>query len=139
MAKFGHHPTVKWWREQAPSQQSTSAVVLNSDALRSLCLEAGADDVGFVEIDRPAIADQHLDILRAFPPTKTLISFVTKMNRENIRTPVRSAVNLEFHANYDHANEVARKIVKTLEPTGVRGMVPGATFPMEMDHFPGKV
>jgi epoxyqueuosine reductase QueG len=111
----------------------------NAEALRSLCLEAGADDVGFVEIDRQAIADQHSDILTAFPNTKTLISFVTRMNRENIRTPVRSAANIEFHANYDHANEVARKILKILEQTGVRGMIPGASFPMEMDQFPGKV
>jgi epoxyqueuosine reductase QueG len=139
MAKFDNHPTVKWWREQAASHPPVTPVPLNSAALRSLCLEAGADDVGFVEIDRPAIADQHSDILRAFPSTKTLISFVTRMNRENIRTPVRSAANLEFHANYDHANEVARRIARILEQTGVRSMVPGASFPMEMDQFPGKV
>ncbi len=139
MAKFDDHPTVKWWREQATSSQPAITIPLNSEALRSLCLEAGADDVGFVEVGRPAIADQHPDILRAFPPTQTLISFVTRMNRENIRTPVRSAANLEFHANYDHANEVARRIVRTLEQSGVRGMVPGASFPMEMDQFPGKV
>jgi len=139
MAKFDEHPTVKWWREQAEGNRSTITAPLNSDALRSLCLEAGADDVGFVEVDRPAIADQRPDILKAFPPTKTLISFVTRMNRENIRTPVRSAANLEFHANYDHANEVARRIARILEQTGVRSMVPGASFPMEMDRFPGKV
>jgi len=139
MPKFEDHPTVKKWREQAASKQATSPFPLNADSLRSLCLEAGADDVGFVEIARPAIADQHSDILRAFPPTKTLISFVTQMNRENVRTPVRSAANMEFHANYDHANEVARSIVKILEQTGVRGMIPGASFPMEMDQFPGKV
>jgi Fe-S-cluster-containing hydrogenase component 2 len=139
MAKFDEHPTVKWWREQSASAPSIMKAPLNSDALRSLCIEARADDVGFVEVDRPAIADQRSDILKAFPPTKTLISFVTKMNRENIRTPVRSAANLEFHANYDHANEVARKIAKLLEQIGIRGMVPGASFPMEMDQFPGKV
>ena len=139
MNKLNNHPTVKWWREQSTRNQPTRTVPLNSDSLRSLCLEAGADDVGFVEIDRPAIADQRSDILAAFPPTKTLISFVCRMNRENIRTPVRSATNVEFHANYDHANEVARNIVKTLEQTGVRAMVPGASFPMDMDRFPGKV
>lgn len=139
MNKFDNHPTVRGWREQSANNQPTSTVALNFDALRRLCLEAGADDVGFVEVNRPAIADQHSDILRAFPPTKTLISFVTRMNRENIRTPVRSAANLEFHANYDHANEVARRIARILEQTGVRSMVPGASFPMEMDRFPGKV
>ncbi|WP_228014671.1 hypothetical protein [Fortiea sp. LEGE XX443] len=115
IAKFDDHPTVKWWREQAASNQPVTPFPLNSDALRLLCWEAGADDVGFVELDRTAIADQHSDILRAFPPTKTLISFVTRMNRENIRTPIRSAANLEFHPNYDHANEVARRIVRTFK------------------------
>lgn len=139
MAKFDRHPTVKWWREQAASNPSTSAVLLNSEALRSLCIEAGADDVGFVEIGRAAIADQRSDILRAFPPTQTLISFVCCMNRENVRTPVRSAANVEFHANYDHANEIARRIIRTLDQSGIRAMMPGASFPMEMDQFPGKV
>jgi Fe-S-cluster-containing hydrogenase component 2 len=112
---------------------------LNSDVLRRLCLEAGADDLGFVEIHRPAISDQQADILAAFPPTKTLISFVCCMNRENVRTPARSITNLEFHANYDHANEVARHLVKALEQIGVRALNPSSAFPMEMDRFPGKV
>lgn len=139
MAKFDDHPTVKWWRERATSNQSTITVPLNSDALRSLCLEAGANDVGFVEIHRPAISDQQADILAAFPPTKTLISFVCCMNRENVRTPARSIANLEFHANYDYANEVARHLIKVLEQMGVRALNPSSAFPMEMDRFPGKV
>jgi Fe-S-cluster-containing hydrogenase component 2 len=61
------------------------------------------------------------------------------MNRENVRTPARSVANLEFHANYDHTNDVARRLVTTLEQIGVRAMNPSAGFPMEMDQFPGKV
>ncbi len=95
--------------------------------------------MGFVEIHRSAIADQHSDILAAFPATKALISFVCCMNRENVRTPVRLIANLEFHANYDHANEVARNLVKALEQTGIRALNPSSAFPMEMDRFPGKV
>lgn len=140
MPKFEDHPTVKRWREQAPAtDRSTDVAVLDADWLRKLCLEAGADDVGFVELDRPTIADQRQDILAAFAPTKALISFVCRMNRENVRTPARSVANLEFHANYDHTNEVARTLVKTLEEIGVRAMNPSAGFPMEMEQFPGKV
>lgn len=139
MAKFDQHPTVKRWREQSIDRPVKTQTPLDADSLRSLCLELGADDVGFVEIGRPAIADQQTDILNAFPPTKTLISFVCRMNQENIRTPVRSAANLEFHANYDHANEISRNIARALQQIGIRAMVPGASFPMEMDQFPGKV
>lgn len=47
MAKFDDHPTVRWWREQPVAP---APVRLNAESLRSLCLEAGADDVGFVEL-----------------------------------------------------------------------------------------
>ena len=72
-----------------------------------------------------------------FPPTKTLLSFVCRMNREPIRSPARSVANLEFHHTGDHVNEVARKIVATLEQQGVRALNPAMGFPMEMDRFPG--
>ncbi|MCC5632765.1 hypothetical protein LC613_34875 [Nostoc sphaeroides CHAB 2801] len=60
MAKFDNHPTVRWWREQSTNNPKTSTVALNSDSLRSLCLDAGADDVGFVEIYRPAISQTNM-------------------------------------------------------------------------------
>lgn len=139
MAKFDDHPTVKWWQEQSSlAERSTDAVPLHVDSLRQLCLAAGAEDVGFVELARPAIADQHSDIVAAFPPTKTLISFVSCMNRENVRAPARSIANLEFHATHDQANDTARDIVKRLNDIGVRALNPAVGFPMEMDRFPGK-
>lgn len=138
MAKFDRHPTVKRWREQTANNPPAQPATLNADSLRSLCLEMGADDVGFVEIHRPAIANQHSDIVAAFPPTKALISFVCRMNRENVRTPARSIANLEFHANYDHADEIARNLVRALEQIGVRALNPSVAFPMEMDRFPDK-
>src|SRR4051794_24512791 len=70
---------------------------LDGGWLKQLILDAGADDVGFVEIGRPALDDQRDDILKAFPHTKTLISFVVRMNREAIRSPARSVSNTEFH------------------------------------------
>jgi hypothetical protein len=133
MTKFDDHPTVERWREKV-REAPIDALTLNADSLRSLCLEAGADDVGFVEIERDAIANQRSDILAAFAPTKTLISFVCCMNRESIRTPARSVANLEFHANYDRVNEVARNIVKTLSEIGVRALNPSAGFPIK-DFF----
>lgn len=140
MTKFDNHPTVKWFRFRAlAATQKAPTSPLDTDWLRNLVLEAGADDVGFVEIDREAIADQRQEILTAFPATKTLINFVCRLNRENVRTPARSIANLEFHANYEHTNEVARQVVTTLEQLGIRAMNPSAAFPMEMERFPGKI
>lgn len=140
MEQLIHHPTVRRFHERTSALPEEGAPsTLDAGWLRRLCLEAGADDVGFVEINRPEIADQRDDILAAFPRTKTLVSFVCRMNREPIRSPARSVANLEFHHGGDHVNEVARTIVAALEQRGVRALNPAMGFPMEMDRFPGKL
>jgi Fe-S-cluster-containing hydrogenase component 2 len=76
---------------------------------------------------------------RTFPPAKTLLSFVCRMNREPIRSIARSVSNLEFHHAGDEVNEVARKIVTALEGMGIAAVNPSMGFPMEMDRFPEKI
>jgi len=141
MLNLQEHPTVQQFfaRPQA-ERESPPSRKLDTDWLRQLCLGAGADDVGFVEIDRPAIADQRRQLLALFPWTKTLLSVVCRMNREPIRSPARSVANLEFHHTSDDVNNVARKIVASLERHGITASNPAAGFPMEMDRFnTGKV
>ena len=140
MASLSEHPTVQAFqakREVADQQERVAP--LDAAWLRTLCLEAGADDVGFVEIDRPALADQRADILKLFPPTKALISLVLRMNLESIRSPARSLSNLEFHHADLKLEEIAREIVSSLEKQGVRAVNPAVGFPMEMDRYPGKI
>lgn len=103
--------------------------------LRNLCIEAGADDVGFVELGRPAVAEERPHIERAFPRTRSLISFVVRMNRENVRSPARSVANTEFHHAGDEVNDVARKITAALERAGIRALNPPMAFPMEADRW----
>ena len=105
---LAEHPTVRRFRESDRPDHAEPPKALDAAWLRQLCLDCGADDAGLVEIGRHALDNQRADILRAFPPTKTLLGFVCRMNRGPIRSPARSASNLEFHASYDHSNEVAR-------------------------------
>jgi len=135
MAPLSEHPTVKRFRERPESinVQSGSAP-LDTKWLRQLCLAAGADDVGFVEIDRPELADERVDIVRFFPRTKALISFVVRMNREPIRSPARSVANVEFHQSGERVNEVAHRIVTALGDRGIRAINPAMGFPMEVDR-----
>jgi ferredoxin len=141
MAQLSEHPTVKQFRAKEATEVARSAPEsLEREWLRQVCLEAGADDVGFVEISRPEIADQRSEILSLLPKTQTLVSLVMRMNRENIRTPARSIANLEFHHTTDETNEVARRIVAELERIGVRAINGGAAgFPMEADRWGAKM
>jgi NAD-dependent dihydropyrimidine dehydrogenase PreA subunit len=136
MVKLNDHPTVIRHRERP---KGASPPVLDAEWLRCVCLDAGADDVGFVAIDRTEVDDQRAEILDAFPATRTLVSFVCRLNPEPIRSPARSVANQEFHANYEHVNEVARRVVRVLGEAGVRAMNPTSAFPMEMDRFPGRI
>jgi NAD-dependent dihydropyrimidine dehydrogenase PreA subunit len=137
--KLEDHPTVHRIHLKTVNSAESKKDALDAEWLKQLVLTAGADDVGFVEIGRPALDDQREDILKAFPHTRTLISFVVRMNREAIRSPARSVANLEFHHSGDEVNDIARSVVRTLEDRGIRAMNPAMGFPMEMDRFPGKV
>lgn len=106
--------------------------------MRSLCLECGADNVGFVEIERPALAGERPHIEASLAGTRSLISVVMRMNREPIRTPTRSVANLEFHHTGDQVNEVSRRIVSKLQERGIRALNPAMGFPMEMDKYPNR-
>jgi ferredoxin/putative sterol carrier protein len=98
-------------------------------------LRCGADDVGFVELERSALAEERPHIERAFPPTRSLISFVLRMNRDNVRSPARSMANSEFHHTGDEVNDVARRITAELERAAIRALNPPMGFPMEADRW----
>jgi ferredoxin len=138
--KLTDHPTVKAFHARAATESAPAAPTkLDAGGLRQLCLEAGADDVGLVELGRDALDEQREDILHYFPPTKTLISFVCRMNREPVRSLARSVANLEFHHAGERVNDVSRRIVAALERLGIRAVNPAMGFPMEMDRFPEKL
>jgi ferredoxin len=135
MVQLSDHPTVQRVRAALP-KDTRPPQVLDADWLRTLCLEAGADDVGFVPVDHPDLAAHRSDTLTLFPAGKALISIVCRMNRENIRTPMRSIANLEFHHTSDEVNDVARRIVRALDAAGIRAINGGAAgFPMEAGRW----
>jgi hypothetical protein len=100
--KLADHPTVRHFQETHGDRTAEPPQPLDASSLRQLALDCGADDAGLVEISRPALDDQRADILRVFPSTKTLLTFVCRMNQEPIRSPARSVANLEFHHTGDH-------------------------------------
>jgi NAD-dependent dihydropyrimidine dehydrogenase PreA subunit len=125
--------------ELVRSGPTTVSGALDPEWLRQLALEAGADDVGFVSVDRKEIASEREHIFKAFPPTRTLMCIVTRLNVDSVRSPQRSIGNLEFHRNYHHVNDVAAAIVRELARHKIRAVNPSAAFPMEMDNFPGRI
>jgi Fe-S-cluster-containing hydrogenase component 2 len=146
MKDLEKHPTVVKIREASGGEAREARLeVPQREAkvtaawLRSLALELGADDAGVVHLDRPELDEQRADIIALFPRTRTLLSFVVRMNRENIRTPARSLANLEFHHATDEVNEIARHIVSACEERGIGALNGAAGFPMEADRWGTKM
>jgi Fe-S-cluster-containing hydrogenase component 2 len=123
------HPTV---RKMSAKPRSPDSGTLDAAWLRQFALECGADDAGVVEIGRAAIDPQRNEILRNYPWTRSLLSFVVRMAREPVRGAPRSVANLEFHRAGHEVNEVAAAIVADLETRGHRAVNPSMGFPMEM-------
>jgi NAD-dependent dihydropyrimidine dehydrogenase PreA subunit len=132
------HPTVLALQKKKPSLTVKSEQVHPSNLIREKLLELGAADVGFVEIERESLAQHRESILGTFPETKSIISFVVRMNRESVRNPARSLANSAFHhANVD-ATAIGLSLTRWFEDQGVRALNVNAGFPMEAGNFPNK-
>src|SRR5215475_13204868 len=86
------HPTVRRLANQVQQVENTQEpdTMLESAWLRHLAVDCGADDAGLVDITRPALDAQRAEILRNYPWTKSLLSFVVRMAREPVRGAPRS-------------------------------------------------
>jgi Fe-S-cluster-containing hydrogenase component 2 len=133
--RLAEHPTVR----KMMARRAEPPGMIDADWLREVCLAAGADDVAFASVDNPALASEREHVESALPGTRTYISLVVKMNRDNVRSPARSVANQEFHRSGEIINEAAHRITRTLQDAGHRALNPSATFPMEMDQFPGRI
>lgn len=134
--RLAEHPAV---RKVVAERAARPPDVIDAEWLRSVCLAAGADDVGFASVDNPELASEVAHVQAAFPGARSYISIVVKMNRENVRSTARSVANQEFHRSGEILNEAAREITRVLEDRRYRALNPSATFPMEMDRFPGRI
>src|SRR5262245_33638052 len=125
--KLEDHPTVR--RLSAGGEgKHPGAAKPEADWLRRLALDCGAHDVGLVELGRPGLDSQRDDILRNYPWTESLLSFVVRMAREPLRGAPRSVANLEFHRAGEEVDHVGARIVAKLEELGIRAVNPSMGF-----------
>jgi len=137
--KLEEHPTVKRYRDKSEAAVPPMGDKLDADWLKKLVLEAGADDVGLVDIDRPELAEYGADILAIFPWAKTLVSFVTRLNPANIRCTSQAVRDLEFISAQKTADGIARKVTRLLAGKGIGASNYACGFPMDLDQWPGKM
>lgn len=109
-----------------------------ADAIRQICLENGADEVGFVEVGRPELAQERKGILQLYPSTQTIISLSPALNRENMQSPARAVANGEFRRAEEDLFRISGEILRHLNAQDIRGVTLNPAFPMDMNRWPGK-
>ena len=113
--------------------------VYSTAEINKICLDAGADDAGMVDLDRESLCKEREGILHVYSLTRSIISIIIANNRENIQSPARYVANEEHHHTADKASSVSREILRRLNRLGIRGVVVNQGWPMAMDRYPGKI
>ncbi len=123
---------------EASLAHARTTKTLDSDWLRTICREAGAADVGLVEIGRPELGDESSNARRVFSHTRTMIAIVGVSNPEAIRSVSRATANIAWHASHSSLDEAATRIIVQLADHGVGAVTTAVGFPMESRPQPGK-
>lgn len=122
----------------ATQQKKAALDVFPAKLIRQICIEAGVDEVGFVEIDRPELAQERQGILENYPATQTIISLSRALNRENVQSPARSLYNGEVRRIEEDLSRISGEIMRHLNSQDIRGVILNPAFPMDMNRWPGK-
>jgi epoxyqueuosine reductase QueG len=122
----------------ATQQALTTLNNCSAEIIRQICREAGADEVGLVEVGRPALAQEREGIRHVYPATQTVISLSRAINRENMQSTARPAYNGEMHRVEDDLCRISGEVLRQLNARGIRGVSLNPAFPMDMNRWPGK-
>jgi epoxyqueuosine reductase QueG len=122
----------------ATQQVVTVPSRFSSELIRQICLENGADEVGFVEVGRPELAQERQGVLQLYPATQTIMSLSRALNRENMQSPARPLANGEFRRTEEDLFRISGEILRHLNAQDIRGVTLNPAFPMDMNRWPGK-
>ncbi len=134
--KLENHPSVIAYRQRNASAKPDRVA---KAWVKQLALDAGADDVGVIDVNTDAVADQKAAILEAFPSARTLISFIIRMNPSQVQSRDRSLIDGEFIGVEKTALLVSRKMVRQLRKHGISAVTPAEGFPQNMSEWPGRM
>lgn len=113
---------------------SLDFTLLDRNLLAETCRAAGADDVAFVEVDRPGLAAQRDGFLKIVPWAKSFMVFARRFNRHAIRIPLRSISSAELNAGVKVIKEIIHTVTRELEAKSIRAVGFSGSFPFEFGN-----
>jgi hypothetical protein len=71
--KLADHPTVKAYKEKKDTVLKRPNI-LEASWLKKVAIDAGADDIGVIDLARDSLAKYRLDLMDAKPKSKSIMS-----------------------------------------------------------------
>ncbi len=136
--KLADHPTVRAHREGRIAQPGPHAI-LQTEQLKKMALDAGADDAGIVDLDRDAMVPYNQDLLEAMPDTRCVMILIFRVNQTHLRSLAHSVADYEFKQVWTEANHITRQLATRLQQIGVKALNMPTGFPYEAKRWPGKM
>jgi len=136
--KLDDHPTVKAYRE-GRLELPASPEVLDSNSLKQMARDLGADDVGIVDLERKALTEHRQDLLDVLPDAKSIMVLAFCVNQDHLKSTAHSLADNEFKLAWTGANHLIRQLVNGLKRKGIKAVAMPAGFPYEATRWPGKM
>ena len=132
------HPTVKAYNENRIKMPQPRNIA-ESSVLKETALQAGADDVGLIDLDRESVSKYRQELADVMPDVKSIMMLVYRVNQNNLRSLPHSVADFEFKQAWSNISQVSRKIVKKLHEAGIKAVNMPAGFPQEQKRWPHKI
>ncbi len=132
-----NHPTVQAYR--AAESRKEQLEIVEAESLKDEALEAGADDVGIIDLERETMTGFQEDLRSVMPDVQSVLVMAFRLNQSSIRSVPHSVANLEFKHTILHCNHTARHIVQRLQVKGIKAINMPTGFPYEAKYWPGKM
>lgn len=136
--KLDNHPTVKAYNEKK-TETPVAPKVIDTEWLKQQAFDAGADDVGIIDLERNTMAPYRQGLKQVMPEAGSVMVLCFHVHQSALQTPAHSIADAEFKYVWNHANAVARKITGKLLQTGIKCVNPPAGFPYEARLWPQKM
>lgn len=136
--KLTDHPTVKAYHQHKKDIPQPS-VPLEAAKLKQIALDAGADDVGLIDLERDSLVEYRPDLREAMPDTQSVMMLAFRVSQTHLRSTAHSVADQEFKQVWTLAGYTARKVVMDLGKLGIKALNMPAGFPYEAARWPGKM
>ena len=124
-------------RVVSPSNGNESP--LSSEMIKAVARDAGAGDVGIVDMGRASMAPYKEGLGRVMHDTRSLVVLAQGVHQPALQSQVHGVADQEFKRVWDKLKNILGRVVEQLGEQGIKAVALPVGFPMEMKKWPDPI